>query len=122
MGFIPIIVTMSGAIMLFFMVVNYHLKAKKSQIIQLKGDVISKIDQLGNPSGQTPGIVFEAEQTFEEKYIGAKKSIHESHSRFFKNEVKAPYLKAKLLTVQYNTLVKTKPYSFVAKILGHHPL
>jgi hypothetical protein len=75
MGFIPIIVTLGGAILLFFMVVNYHLKSKKNQIIQLQLDAyqgLERLEQNGKPLAEGAGP-----KNLDAKYALIKQGLNE---------------------------------------------
>ncbi len=122
MGFIPILVTLFGAIMLFCMVVNYHLKMKKNLILQLQSEVLEGMEKF-----ELNGIINKTETVggfkyFDENYLLIKKGINENQLPAFENEVREPYRKAKISAAHYNKLIKTKPYSFVATLLGHRPI
>lgn len=122
MGFIPILVTLGGALLLFFMVVNYHLKTKKNQIIQLQMDVYEGLVRLEHNEESSLVISGAELKNLDAKYASLKQGLKEKHLLVFENEVRQPYRRSKLSAAEYNKLIKTKPYSFVAKVMGHHPV
>ncbi|WP_186756305.1 hypothetical protein [Echinicola salinicaeni] len=110
MGFIPILLTFGGFVFLFALVVTQSIKAKKEQyktaLLQLAG--LLKLE------------VTDQDLKIEEVEAEIKKtnSLDEQENK----SVKILLGKAKLLRHQYNELIITKPYSFVAKSLGYHAI
>lgn len=118
MGFIPIILTMSAAIILFVMAVHNSLKSKKSQILELQmkmSDGIKSLTHMSTEEAMTDS------QKFSKIFQDAKSSINESQEEEFHQKVRKPYQQIKLIKSQYNQLIRRKPYSYVAKIMGHQP-
>jgi len=119
MGFIPIILTLSAAIILFFMAVNNYLKFKKTQIQGLHSEMIksfSDFDSDLNISSLTDW------DKVSEKYMELKKKQESDALSDFDEKLKKPFQQAKILKSQYNSLISKKPYSFVANMMGHKPL
>jgi hypothetical protein len=119
MGFIPIILTLSAAIILFIMAVNNSLKIKKTQIQGIQSEMIkgfSEFDSDLNISSLTNW------DKVKEKYMELKKKHESGELSGFDETLKKPFQQAKILKSQYNGLISKKPYSFVAKLMGHRPL
>ncbi|GAB3646485.1 hypothetical protein GCM10028791_06770 [Echinicola sediminis] len=106
MGFIPILVTLGGFILLFFLVVNQSIKNKREQY-KTALNTLSKNLNMNN--SVSPSL-----KALEERFS----TLSEANNTDIKSS-KALLGKAKLLRHQYNQLITTKPYSFVAKIAGH---
>jgi hypothetical protein len=116
MGFIPIILTLSGAITLFFIAVHNSLKSKKTQILGLQADMIKAFSQLDLDSkisaiGDWNSIT--------KKYLELKKKQESDPIPDFDETFTKPFHQAKILKSQYNSLISKKPYSFVALLMGH---
>ncbi|WP_291782249.1 hypothetical protein, partial [Cecembia sp.] len=108
----------SAAIILFIMAVHNSLKSKKSQIQELQLLMSEGIKTLTDISiNEMPSDT----QKLSEKFQLAKISITESQEEEFHQKVRKPYQQIKLIKSQYNQLIARKPYSFVAKIMGHQP-
>ncbi len=112
MGFIPIFITLGGFVFLFMMVVHQHLKGKKRNYSGL----LNELQQLLNSVDSL------------EEAKGSLKSLEQRLHSFRQSGQTPPELlerasflikEAKLLRHQYNTLTRTKPYSFVAQVMGH---
>lgn len=110
MGFIPILLTFGGFIFLFALVVNQSIKSKKEQyktaLLQLAGLLNLEMKN----------------QDFNIDEIEAEiKKINDLDSQKTKS-LKVLLGKAKLIRHQYNELIATKPYSFVAKPFGYQAI
>ena len=119
MGFIPIILTLSGAITLFFIAVHNSLKSKKTQIIGLQADMIKAFSQLDlenkiSTIGDWNSIT--------KKYLELKKKQESDPIPGFDETFTKLFHQAKILKSQYNNLIGKKPYSFVAQLMGHKSL
>ncbi|MGY6741144.1 MAG: hypothetical protein ACXIUQ_00300 [Cecembia sp.] len=119
MGFIPIILTVSAAIILFIMAVHNSMKSKKSQIeglqLSMEEGIKTLIKDLSNFKLEDPKKLSETFQL-------AKNALEEDQKEDFHVKVRMPYQKIKLIKAQYNKLISRKPYSFVAKMMGHEPI
>ncbi len=112
MGFIPIFITLGGFVFLFVMVVHQHFKRKNRAFFKLLNDLHQLLYSGKNPDSPAPSL----------------KSL-EHHYQVMRQSGQAPvelldqasYLikEAKLLRHQYHELLHTKPYSFVAQVMGH---
>jgi hypothetical protein len=119
MGFIPIILTLSAAIILFFMAVNNSLKLKKSQIQEIQSEMIKGFSKFDSDFNISSGTDWDK---VTEKYLELKKKHESGELTDFDKVFKKPFQQAKILKSQYNTLISKKPYSFVANMMGHKPL
>jgi hypothetical protein len=122
MGFIPIILTMGGAILLFFMAVHQSMIAKKNAILRLQAAIFDGFRVFGAhlslEPAISPGVVDQIDEVF--RTLNAKADA--KNNAQFEAKVKIPYRDMKVTIDQYNRLVKKKPYSFVAKAMGHRAI
>jgi len=107
MGFIPILLTLSGFILLFILVVNQSIKTKKEQYKTTLTSLAQSVEM------EVPDQNLSIETL--EKQLANISSLNDQQIV----TAKALLGKAKLLRHQYNQLITSKPYSFVAKIAGH---
>lgn len=119
MGFIPIILTMSGAILLFFMAVNQSFLAKKSMILKLQQGLLERLGNFGKEYAAMPDNTAVVLDHIDSGFQNLKNHFAGKEDVRFETEVKGPYRDLKVTIDQYNRLVKKKPYSFVAKLMGH---
>jgi hypothetical protein len=112
MGFIPIFITLGGFVFLFVMVVNQHFKGKKRAYFHLLNDLHQLLY-----SGENPGEAQASLKTLEQRF----QALRQSGQLPAEHLHKAGFLikEAKLLRHQYQKLIGTKPYSFVAQVMGH---
>jgi hypothetical protein len=122
MGFIPIILTMGGAILLFFMAVNQSLLAKKHAIMRLQVVIFEGFKALGADYSAQASISSAAVDQIDSAFRLLKSKVDIKDNSRFETQVKMPYRDLKVTIEQYNRLVKKKPYSFVAKLMGHKPI
>lgn len=122
MGFIPIILTMGGAILLFFMAVNQSLLAKKHAIMHLQVVIFEGFKTLGADYSAQASISSAAIDQIDSAFRLLKSKVDIKDNSRFETQVKIPYRDLKVTIEQYNRLVKKKPYSFVAKLMGHRPI
>jgi hypothetical protein len=122
MGYLPIIITLSGFIGLFFLVVNQSPIAKKKailEILQSLYDGLGKTDSnLQNPTDLQADTL----QRIDGEYLRAKATLNGNTQTPFEKEIRPIYQSLKVTIAQYNKLIDKKPYSFVAKLMGHKPL
>lgn len=118
MGFIPVILTMSAAIILFIMAVNNSLKSKKIQIREFQFQMLEGLKAFDLTFMPNKEIM---PDNLSKIYQKVKKSLKEDQLVAFDKKVRKPYQQVKLLKSQYNQLISKKPYSFVAKLLGYQP-
>lgn len=107
MGFIPILVTLGGFLLLFILVVNQSIKTKKEQYKAALSE-LAKTLNMENLSA-SPSVE-ELEQQL--SGLSGPTDPRAKSSKILLG-------RAKLLRHQYNRLISTKPYSFVAKLAGH---
>jgi hypothetical protein len=122
MGFIPIILTMGGAILLFFMAVNQTLIAKKSAILRLQTIVLEGFGQFGRKYALEPSIASSVLDQIDQGFRQLNGAGAFNKSEQFETQVKIPYRDLKVAIDKYNRLVKKKPYSFVARMMGHREI
>lgn len=123
MGFIPIFLYLSAAVFLFGLVVASNLKNKKMAYQQSFDRLMSHIKDLSEKTPEQTAPLEEWKLDEVEKYyISQKKKADKEKSALLDQKVK-PYLaQTKRYLYWYNNMIKTKPYSFVASILGYSPI
>lgn len=116
MGFVPIFITLGGFVFLFVLLVQQNLRQKKRSF---NTDLHSLALQVQDP-GMTPPetLVREGLESLEKRLRSANAAAEKMERREF-GELLA---RAKRTRYEYNHLLRTKPYSFVASLFGHHPL
>ncbi|MCH7414962.1 hypothetical protein MM213_15785 [Belliella sp. R4-6] len=118
MGFIPIFLTLGGAVLLFIMVVRQSLKSKKKQFDTLCVATWTGLSQISpEASGETPSF-----EKINNLYKKAKSELKDDQLGFYNSQIKKPIQEAKLIRIHYNNLVAKRPYSFVAKIFNIQPI
>ncbi|MBD3627347.1 hypothetical protein [Cyclobacterium sp.] len=124
MGFIPIFISLGGFVFLFVILVHYNLLQKRKnmqtalqQISGLMGDLgMGKTDEHQN---SFPVIdLSKAERLFREMRNSPRTANDPERTNLLEEKI----LQAKRIRYEYNKLLKTKPYSFVAKLLGHRDI
>lgn len=119
MGFIPIILTLSGASMLFFMVVNFTLKTKQKQLMEFHKTVGDALKKYGFSNQIKFAFNSEAFVALDVAYLQTKRGLDKERIMGFDLEVRKNYQSLKLLKAQYNKTVKTKPYHWIANLMGY---
>lgn len=109
MGFIPIFVTLGGFVFLFIIVVSTSIKNKRLQFQQS----FEHLKNLLTVNEDLPATR-ENLSTLEKVYLQNKQADP--------SQSKIALAQAKLHLYQYNTILKKKPYSFVAAMIGHQPI
>lgn len=120
MGFIPIFITLGGAVMLFMMVVNITLKTKKNQVFNLQTKVLEAMQKIGGKEVMDLKLDATDITAMKATYLQVKSKLKDNERELFEKEIKKPFQTAKLIKSQYNELLKKKPYSIVAKTLGYN--
>jgi len=107
MGFIPIFLTLGGAILLFFLTVKNTLQRKAN----LQKELLFKLKSL-NPE---LGLVLESAQELEELSGLLKK---QELTKSLASKASDLIREMKINRHQYNQLIQKAPYNWVAKISG----
>jgi hypothetical protein len=122
MGFLPIIITLTGFIGLFWLVVNQSFIAKKKAILLLQNSFFEGLEKSGRSIKKTSDLRQETLQLIEAEYQNAKSSLIPKNESIFEKEIKPIYQTLKITVSQYNKQISKKPYSFVAKGMRHKQL
>ncbi|MCH6199567.1 hypothetical protein MMU07_08255 [Aquiflexum sp. LQ15W] len=122
MGYLPIIITLSCFIGLFWLVVNQSFVAKKKAIMQLQQAFFEGLEKSGSPLKNTASFDKDTLQRIDSEYHKAKTNRSPKNESTFEKELKPVYQSLKITVNQYNNLIGKKPYSFVAKGMGHRYL
>lgn len=120
MGFIPIFLTLGASIFLFAMVVHQNLKQKK---LLLKAELVNiallidRILEKDKNGFNTPEVltIKDAEELL--KSVIRNKEDLESQQQI--NTIHQKLNTIKRVRHDYNKLIETKPYYFVAVLFGH---
>ncbi|MCH7408626.1 hypothetical protein MM239_04410 [Belliella sp. DSM 111904] len=115
MGFIPIILTMVGAIMLFIMVVKQSIAQKRVNIETLTQKVAHQWSILTNGDVKSQPSLDSLSQIIKSD----KPQLQKDQLQQYESTIKDSLIQAKLMRVQHNKLISKRPYSFVAKIFGY---
>ncbi|MFD2203237.1 hypothetical protein [Shivajiella indica] len=100
------------------MAVNNSLNLKKNQIQVLKAEMIKGFSKFDSDLSNSKPKDWDWVAT---KYQELKKEYESDSKAIFEETLKKPYQQIKILKAQYNNLINKKPYSFVAKLMGHEP-
>ncbi len=120
MGFIPIITTLSAAIILFFLTVNYSLNSKKNKVINLQKEILQALSKLELLENQFEVNELNKLLDLQTIFKNAKAKVDKDKADEFITSVQTPYRALKLTLIQYNNTIAKNPYTFVAKLMGHH--
>lgn len=111
MGFIPIFLTLGGAILLFFLTVKNTLQRK----VNLQKELLFRLKSL-NPE---LGLILGETQKPEELSILLKS---QELTKSLASKAADLIREMKINRHQYNQLIKKSPYNWVAKISGFQPI
>lgn len=123
MGYLPIFLYLASFIFLFVLVINNSLKSKKSRYYQSLDTLIDRLKSLEKkaPANQTALENKDLEE-IEQYYYALKSTADPDLLNRLNGTIKPDLARAKMQLYWYNNLVRQRPYSFVAKIMGHHPI
>ena len=124
MGYLPIFLYLASFIFLFLLVVNNSIKSKKKQYHTALDDLAVRLQGYAGKTagGNTAAPAVTLEQA-ELQYQQLKASAgHEKQAVAQLNQLKLALGRVRQQQYWYNNMVRTKPYSFVARLFGHRPL
>jgi hypothetical protein len=120
MGFIPIFLTLGAFIFLFVMVVHQNLKQKK---LLLEAGLISISSLLNGMLGKDKTETKPLEvMTIKDSEELLQSIVEKEESSKIQPQIGTIHQKlneVKRIRRDYNKLIKTKPYYFVALLMGH---
>ena len=123
MGFIPIFLYLASFIFLFVMVVFNSIKNKKKLYNKAFENLVARLKEMeGYPQGQEIPLEELSLEEVEKYYWSLKSRSDIRKQEILNQKIKPSLSQAKLHLYWYNNLIKTKPYSFVAKITGYSPI
>jgi hypothetical protein len=122
MGYLPIIITLAGFVGLFWLVVNQSILTKKKSILQLQRAFFDGLEKSGSLTKNNANLSKESLRIIDSEYQKVKSNLTAKTESTFQKEIKPVYHSLKITVSQYNKLIGQKPYSFVAKGMGHKPL
>ncbi|EPR68002.1 hypothetical protein [Cyclobacterium qasimii] len=123
MGFIPIFLTLGGFVFLFMMVVHQNFKQKKHLFESELKDLTASISRLSKSSNAA--LPFSKGNNIKEVERLLQSLNKEEKTVEAQNETNALRQKlgeVKMLRYNYNKLIETKPYSFVATVMRDHSI
>jgi|SRR5690606_6482445 len=125
MGYLPIFLYVASFIFLFLLVVNNSIKSKRKQYQASLDDLATRFQ--GYPvkataaNTATPAFSLEqAERQLQE--LKAKSDPEKQEEAAYLAQLRLALGRVRQQQYWYNNMVRTKPYSFVAKIFGHRTL
>jgi hypothetical protein len=124
MGYLPIFLYLASFIFLFLLVVNNSIKNKKKQYHTALEDLVTKMKGHATKASGRPIAVDATLEEVELQYQTLKSSADPSDREGMAhlNQIKLTLGRVRQQQYWYNNMVKTKPYSFVAKLFGHKSL
>ncbi|WP_194774166.1 hypothetical protein [Pararhodonellum marinum] len=114
MGFVPIFLTLSGFLFLFVMVVTQTFKAKLKQYQNSLDHLAQILDSKDSSSRDFSEL--------EANFLLQKQNQTDPVAVDKVNRARPHLQSAKRLKMEYNRLIKTKPYQFIAKVIGYTPI
>lgn len=109
---------------MFAILVHYNLLQKRKSMQAGLMDIFGLLDQLNTDPAQKdqpPGADFELTLA-EQQFSKIRKSSQENHDPEKIALLGEKILQAKRIRYEHNKLIKTKPYAFVARLLGHRAI
>lgn len=125
MGYLPIFLYLASFTFLFLLVVNNNIKNKKKQYQMALEDLALRLkdyaakDSSMNIASEPTGLE-ELEQQYQKIKSGTDPADRQGTAHL--TQIKRMLGRIKQQQYWYNNMVKTKPYSFVAKLFGHRPV
>ncbi|HLT06511.1 MAG TPA: hypothetical protein VK014_03235 [Cyclobacteriaceae bacterium] len=124
MGYLPIFLYLASFVFLFLLVVNNSIKNKRKQFEATLAEVAARLKGYA-ANGAGTGILSEAKSLEEadQQYQTLRASIAQdpAHSAWL-TQTKMALGRLKQQQYWYNNLIKSMPYSIVAKLFGHKAL
>ncbi|SHN00150.1 hypothetical protein SAMN04488057_105145 [Cyclobacterium lianum] len=117
MGFIPIFISLGGFVFLFIILVHYNLSQKKKTIQAGLAEIFQVLDQLSHNEQKVEG---ESDLDWaEERFAAIRQSPQAANSSDTIALAGRKIRQMKQLRREHNQLLKSKPYSFAARLTGH---
>ena len=111
MGYIPLFITMGGACLLFFFTVKNSMQRK----LNLQRDLLAKLG-LDHPEiGLVQGELLDPDEVLQ------RLKSQRGEQRVSKKSLEI-IRQLKVNRFQYNTLIKTAPYNWVARLSNHQTI
>ena len=125
MGYLPIFLYLASFIFLFLLVVNNSIKSKRKQYQASLDDLSSRLQgyavRAAGAHVIAPAVTLEqAEHRFQE--LKSMSDPYNQEEAASLTQLRLALGRVKQQQYWYNNMVRTKPYSFVARIFGHKPL
>lgn len=122
MGYLPIFLYLASFIFLFLLVVNNSIKSKRKQYQAALDDLAVRLQghagkAVGGDIGAPATTIEQAEQQYQQ--LKASDNPDKPQEVASLNQLKLALGRVRQQQYWYNNMVKTKPYSFVAKLFGH---
>jgi len=118
MGFFPIFLYLAGFLLLFMMEVANNFRNKKNLYQKSLDPLIAQLKVL-NGNSDNFFLKDHSLEEVENHYQSLKINANKSRLEYLNQTVKPTLAKTKLYLYWYNKLIRTKPYSFVARVMGY---
>lgn len=125
MGYLPIFLYLASFIFLFLLVVNNSIKNKKKHYRTSLEELSARLETYSDRfSGGAQMAETASLEEIEQQYHRLKSNIDQSdrEASTHLNQIKLTLGRVRQQQYWYNNMVKTRPYSFVAKLFGHRSL
>jgi hypothetical protein len=122
MGYIPIFLYLAGFVFLFVIVVANSFKSKKLQYLNSFEKLVVELQKFSHSTEQAVPFEKHRLEEVEKYYLSLKANAGQESLAILNQRIKPCLAQAKLYLYWYNKMVQTRPYSFVAKIIGHSPI
>lgn len=124
MGFIPIFITLGGFVFLFVAVVHQNFLKKRKEYQTNFEEFTGILHQLHIKLNAPLAVPKDKNLEHYEKYYYELKNLAgiDAHTEHLSGLAKSKLIGCRRARHQYDNLLTTKPYSFVASIMGHKPI
>lgn len=125
MGYLPIFLYLASFIFLFLLVVSNSLKNKRKQYQVALEELALRVKAYGpkNPDPHSTADTVTLEEVEQEyQQLKAHTGAADGKTATQLNQIKLAMGRVRQQQYWYNNMLKTKPYSLVAKLFGHKPL
>lgn len=123
MGYVPIFLYLGGFVFLFVLVVANNIKNKRMLYQKSFDLLVSNLKEItGAAASKQSGWENKNLAEIERFYQSLKVNADEDLLSLLKQKVRPSLAQAKLHLYWYNKLVRQKPYSFVARLIGYSPV
>ncbi|EON76072.1 hypothetical protein ADIS_3200 [Lunatimonas lonarensis] len=116
MGFVPIFITLGAFVGMFSLLVSHNMGLRRKRYMAAVEELQNQL-QVSSPKISSEGDGLRVLEGEFQRQRAAKKV-----SELEIAKIERLFQEAKLGRHAYRTLIRTKPYAFVAKLFGHRPI